>query len=463
MVLSRIGRFLATALIAAATSGARSPAQTVTVSDVVAFNAAFGTPVFIPAQGRGGLLYGVMGVNSPGYIFDFSAAGATKVIYSANPSSGYGDLFGLSLGTDGNFYGVVEETAVIGNPGYGILFRVAPNGAFTILHNFNGGTDGAFPAATPIEGTDGNLYGTTNGGCCIPSTVYKYTPAGVFSVIYTFDNAHGIWARPLMQGSDGSLYVTAWEGGVNNNGTIVKLTTSGKLLNCYAFPGGAGGNFPNGPLVEASDGNYYGTTYQGGSPGQGLGTIFQMTSGGKVTVLYAFSASANSTDGVNPAYGLVQATDGYLYGGTTRGGANGLGTVFRIGTSGAYSQLYSFSSATGSNPLGLMQDTNGLLYGTLAQSGTYGYGDIYSLSMGLGPFITFVRPSGKVGQAVQILGQSLTGTTGVTFNGIKATNFKVVGDTYMTAVVPSGATSGPVVVTTPTGNLTSNVRFRILK
>ena len=79
--------------------------------------------------------------------------------------------------------------------------------------------------------------------------------------------------------------------------------------------------------------------------------------------------------------------------------------------------------------------------------------------MGLGPFITFVRSTGKVGRAAQILGQGLAGTTGVTFNGIAATSFKVLRDTYMTAVVPSGATTGPVVVTTTTGTFTSNRNF----
>ena len=110
-----------------------------------------------------------------------------------------------------------------------------------------------------------------------------------------------------------------------------------------------------------------------------------------------------------------------------------------------------------------MQDTSGEFYGTTWVGSTYNYGAIYSLDMGLGPFIKFVRPSGTVGQAAQILGQGLTGTTSVTFNGLPASSFSVVSDTYMTAVVPSGATTGPVVVTMPTGPLTSNVSFRISK
>ena len=109
------------------------------------------------------------------------------------------------------------------------------------------------------------------------------------------------------------------------------------------------------------------------------------------------------------------------------------------------------------------QDTNGKFYGTTYQGGRYGYGTVYSLDMGLGPFVSFVLPAGRVGQQVQILGQGLTGTTSVSFGGVPATSFNVLRDTYMTAVVPSGAATGPVVVTTPTGSLTSNVSFRVLK
>ena len=158
----------------------------------------------------------------------------------------------------------------------------------------------------------------------------------------------------------------------------------------------------------------------------------------------------------------MQATDGYLYGTTAYGGADDFGTIFKISTRGKYQQLYSFSSTTGENPVAApLQHTSGLFYGSTEYGGTYGYGVIYSLGMGLGPFITFVRANGKVGQKAQILGQGLTGTTSVTFNGLPASSFTVVSDTYMTAVVPSGATSGTVTVKTPSGMLISNKTFRV--
>ena len=156
----------------------------------------------------------------------------------------------------------------------------------------------------------------------------------------------------------------------------------------------------------------------------------------------------------------MQGTDGNLYGPTQTGGTSGNGTLFQITTTGTYKNLYSFASSVGTQPsVALMQHTNGLFYGT-ASGGADNDGVVYSLDMGLAPFVTFVRPGAKIGQGAQILGQGLNGTTNVTFNGV-ATTFKVVSDTYLTAIVPAGATTGPVVVTTPTQTLTSNKNFRI--
>ena len=168
--------------------------------------------------------------------------------------------------------------------------------------------------------------------------------------------------------------------------------------------------------------------------------------------------------GPSPVAGLIEATDGNLYGTTLNGGSAGSGTLFRISFSGAYEMLYSFNGATGIAPGGtLMQDTNGMLYGTAGGGGVHRHGTVYQVNLGLGPFITFVQPTGAVGQTAQILGQGLTGTTSVTFNGIPATSFTVVGPTFLLAVIPTGATTGPVVVTTPTATLTSNHNFQIIQ
>jgi len=303
------------------------------------------------------------------------------------------------------------------------------------------------------------MYGTTEGALTTDSgaTVYRYNASGGLTTIHQFDQNTAILA-PLTQGTDGYLYGTAYYSGPNFCGSIFKMTTSGTVLLTYSFPCGEGGANPAAPLVQASDGNFYGTAEQGGTLANGL--VFMMTPKGKVTVLYNFKGGS---DGATPDAGLAEGTDGLLYGTTGGGGSSGVGTLYQISTTGTYKSLYTFTSATGQYPLaGLLQHTNGTFYGAAERGGTQGYGTIYSLDMGMTPFITFVQPMGRVGKTAQVLGQSLTGTTAVTFNGVAATSFKVVSDTFMTAVVPTGATTGPVVVTTPIGALTSNKNFRII-
>jgi uncharacterized repeat protein (TIGR03803 family) len=174
----------------------------------------------------------------------------------------------------------------------------------------------------------------------------------------------------------------------------------------------------------------------------------------------------------------VQATDGNFYGTTSGGGAacysdTGCGTVFQITPAGKLTTLYSFCTsgyplcADGISPDGLAQATNGNFYGTTPQGGAStacgdGCGTIFSLATGLGPFVSFVRSSGKVGANVEILGQGFRGTTGVSFNGTAA-NFVVHSHTYLTATVPQGATTGVVNVTTPDGTRQSNLVFRVTK
>lgn len=162
----------------------------------------------------------------------------------------------------------------------------------------------------------------------------------------------------------------------------------------------------------------------------------------------------------------MQATDGNLYGTAFGTGTDHHGGIYKIDSSGNYSVIYDFTDTAPhlvDVNTGLMRHTNRQLYGASGQGGFYARGSVFSLNLGLGSFITFVRASGGVGQTAQILGQGLTGASSVTFNGVPATSFVVASDTYMTAVVPSGTTSGKVVVTTPSRPPTSNVSFRIIQ
>jgi uncharacterized repeat protein (TIGR03803 family) len=195
-------------------------------------------------------------------MFSLTTGGVPNFPHIFDISSGSDPFGGLTLAGDGSFYGT---TGFGGSMNNGVLFQVTPSGGYTVLHEFQGGSDGAVPAAPPIMGTDGSLYGTTNGNSSTPSTIYKYTPAsGTLTTIYQFDQDHGQFVTsPLIQATDGNLYGTAFQGGANNCGTIFKLTTSGSLLWYYSFPCGQGGANPIGPLLQAADGNFYGTTRAG--------------------------------------------------------------------------------------------------------------------------------------------------------------------------------------------------------
>jgi uncharacterized repeat protein (TIGR03803 family) len=420
-------------------------------------NPLYGTPV----QGQNGHLYSTAyDFPGDGGIFEINVKkGAAETLPVFNGTNGRQPSGGLTLGSDGAFYGT---TSAGGSPDMGVLFRINPNGRYSILHEFQGGSDGLSPVAPPIQATDGNFYGTTAGSIYgTAATVYEYTPSSqMFTTLFTLDPSvgQGVYA-PLVQASDGNLYGTASSGGGYGNGTIFSISTSGQLLNTYSFPGAPGGAAPYSALIQGTDGNFYGTTEQGGV-NQSMGTVFSMDTSFNVTVLYSFGATAS--DGTHPLAGLSQATDGNLYGSTPTGGASNAGTLFQISTAGAYNVLYMFSGTDGQSPTAPpMQATNGILYGTAELGGADGYGSVYSLDMGLGSFVTFVNASGQAGSTAEILGQGFNGTSSVTFNGVPASSFTVVSATYLTAVVPAGATSGPVVVTTPAAVLNSNTNFTI--
>jgi len=210
--------------------------------------------------------------------------------------------------------------------------------------------------------------------------------------------------------------------------------------------------------VQAINGNFYGTTSVGGTNGEGV--IFEITGSGSLTTLYNFCSQTASDDGEYPEAELVQATNGNLYGTTYYGGTNGAGTAFEFTIAGILTTLHSFDSDEGVNPYGgLVQATNGAFYGTTTQGGATNDGTVFSLSVGLGSFVETNPISGTVGIKLTILGSNLAGATSVTFNGTEAT-FKA-SRTHTTSTVPTGATTGTVKVVTPKKTLKSNVPFRV--
>lgn len=430
-----------------------SPAQVIT--DILDFNGTNGAEPFYGnlAQGRDGKLYGTTylgGANQDGTVYRLNPANNFySILHSFDGTDGSNPGAGLTLASDGNFYGTTEGG---GSNQLGVLYKINPNGTYTVLHNFEGGSDGSYPFGPPIEASDGNLYGVTSGFNSEAPTLYQYTRSGVYNVLFNFDSATtGSIAYGLIQGSDNLLYVTSEMGGPNNCGTITKFTLTGTVKAVHSFNCKNGGKFPYATLIQATDGNYYGTTQAGGSY-QGVVYRINASNFGE-NVIVDFSA-----DGAWEAIpGLVQASDGNLYG-VTFGGQGGT-HLYSWSLTAGYTDLGAFPISAEASQ-GLVQNTNGVFYGTSEIYGLDNFGYIYSADLGLSPFITFVRAQGKVDSVAQILGNGLTGTASVTFNGIPAT-FTVVSDTYLTATVPTGATSGPVVVSTSTGTLTSNKNFKV--
>jgi len=229
------------------------------------------------------------------------------------------------------------------------------------------------------------------------------------------------------------------------------------LKDVYVLKPSASG--PEGSLLEATDGNLYGGLGFGGVYHLGLvGSLNSST--GVLSFLYSFGA--NRADGVVPRAGLIQASDTNLYGVTAGGGQADVGVTFQLKLDGSYTELYSFVGSKFNSGVfadTLKQHTSGKFYGTTEVGGTHGLGSVYSLDMGLGPFVAMQKYQGTVGSKTQILGQGFTGATSVSYNGVPATSFSVLSDTYMTAVVPAGASSGSIAVTTPSGILTSDKIF----
>jgi uncharacterized repeat protein (TIGR03803 family) len=432
-------------------------------TDLYNFGTNSGDPIqaqpAVIAQGRDGNLYsatGRGGTNSDGTVFKITPKGKLSLIYNFDGIVGGYPSGGLTLGTDGNLYGVTQE----GGNGEGIVFKVTPAGNFTVLHKF-ASSDGAEPLAPPIQGANGNFYGTTaRGGSSNYGTVYEMTPSGELTTLYSFsqDDGQGPIAA-LVQGTDGDFYGTTDGGGTSNDGTVFKITGTGKLTTLHMFDGSDGWG-PTTALVQGADGDFYGTTTMGGNDIMN-GTVFKIGSKGKFTSLYSFPYDGSG--GIDPEGGLVLGTDGKFYGTAYQGGTNNNGTIYRITAGGNFSTVYTFDGTNGCCPLTtLVQHTSGVIFGDTYGGGTKGLGVAYSLNARLRAYAGLVPVAGKVGKTIGILGQGFKGTRAVSFNGTSATQFSVVSNTFLKATVPNGATTGLVTVTIPKGKLVSKEKFRVI-
>jgi uncharacterized repeat protein (TIGR03803 family) len=377
---------------------------------------------------------------------------------------------GLLLASDGNFYGM---TMLGGPKRVGSVFRMTLRGKLTTLYRFcqeSGCADGTEPNASLIQATDGNLYGTTTGGAANDhGTIFRMTLDGQLTTLHNFCSqsncADGSGAvASLLEASDGNFYGTTAGGGTGLKplGTIYRITPSGVFTVLYNFcsqPNCADGGQTEAGLMQATDGNLYGTAGN---------VVYRMALDGSYQVVYTFCSLPKCRDGSDATAPLIQATDGNLYGTTAGGGGpHKFGTAFRLTLGGQLTTLHVFCSQPnchdGQEPLGpLFQATDGNLYGT-----TYGQlhgapGTVYKLVTGFAPFVSPVPAYGSVGAQATILGMNLIGPTRVTFNGTPAASFTVnSAGSAITAIVPTDATTGTIQVTLPTGTLSSNVPFQV--
>jgi len=441
------------AVLCCALFAALASAQTLTT--VASFRGTSANPYSL-IQGSDGNFYGS---TLDGVVFKLTPAGVESMLYeSANLQ--VEDLNPIIQGRDGNFYGT---TQVGGNGncdsiGCGTIFLLTPGGALTTTYNFQG-SDGFFPLGNLIQGSDGNFYGTTaQGGTGFNSNsngegaIFRITPAGVFSLLASFTGMNGSYPAAMIQGSDGNFYGITQYGGSGSCpgmyltytgcGSIFKFTSGGALSTLYSFPAATNSTsniFPQ-TLVQASDGNFYGTTPYGGTgscsgEGQpsGCGVVFKITPGGVFSVLHNFAPA----DGSVPS-ALIQASDGNFYGVAQFGGANncpaqsgvspsGCGTLFKITPSGSFTTLHSFgaTAADGQNPQSLLQAADGNLYGAASAGGADQSGAVFEYQLSSsGPLITAVvngasfQPGIAPGSWMTVTGTNLSSVTDTWNNAI---------------------------------------------
>ena len=318
------------------------------LTTLISFNGTNGSdPVAALVQGSDGNFYGTTaygGTNgNNGTVFQMTPAGTLRTLVSFNGTNGGHPLAGLVQANDGNFYGT---TLVGGAYNSGTVFKMTSGGALTTLASFNG-ANGSLPFAGLVQGTNGNFYGTTSlGGSSGHGAVFRMSPAGVLTMVMdVYNSAYALYpAAGVVQGQDGNFYGTTAYGGNNSLnagsgfGTVFKMTPAGGLNTLVSF-NGANGSYCGSGLVQGSDGNFYGTTAGGGAGGSlGGGTVFKMTPAGALTTLVSF----NGANGNSPQAPLIQGSDGNFYGTTTYGGPGGAGTVFQVTPAGVLTTLVSF-------------------------------------------------------------------------------------------------------------------------
>ncbi len=365
MTARTVSAYLAAGLMLAAVPGRAASEHVLASLDIGTGSSPAGALV----RDAAGDLFGMAtygGTYNGGTIYELPARGSLRNLYSFvifakdSPWQPYGDLL---IGADGALYGT---TSLGGKHSCGTVFRFTPGAPPVVLYSFRvHGKDGCNPLAGLIADAQGNLYGTTLlGGRYGSGTVFRVAPDGTETVLWSLGrgNDAALPQAKLTMDAAGNLYGTTFNGGTSQNGAVFKLTPAGQESVLYSFSGGADGANPTAPILVDAQGNVFGTTFQGGQ--DGVGTVFSIAPGGSETVLHSFTLK--KSDGAYPGGGLTAGPDGTLYGTTENGGAHATGMVFALAADGTETVLTSFGGKyNASGPAAtLITDPAGHLLGT---------------------------------------------------------------------------------------------------
>ena len=403
-------------------------------------------------------------------------------LYTFDYTDGAFPMAPLVQGANGQLYGTTNAGGNA-NAGGGTFFAITVGGKLTTLFAFPCNEfscpEGAGPEGPLIQATDGNFYGTAWGGDVTTGSLFRFTPNGTLSTLYSFEGDDIYWPEEgVVQGADENFYGTTVAGGNNNGcggrycGTVFKITPGGSLTILYTFclqSRCADGAQPEAGLALGPDGNLYGTTFYGGGSADD-GTVFKITPTGTLTTLHDFVG----TDGADPAATLVLGSDGNFYGTTSEGGDSncdsryGCGTVFKITPSGTLTTLYSFCSlascADGEEPdAALIQGTDGNFYGTTKYGGgsncqPVGCGTIFKITPS-GTLTTLYDMCSQPNCTDGITANALVQDTNGTFYGTTVSGgLQCVADGFCGTAFSLSVGLGPFVRTNPVaGKVGSNV------
>jgi uncharacterized repeat protein (TIGR03803 family) len=379
---------------------------------------ASGTPV-LDATGN---LFGTAyhgGAQGYGTVYELATNGSLTAVYSFAASPGAQPLGGLVQDTNGTLYGTTYTGGAADN---GTVFSLGTNGVYNVLVTFRS-TNGGYPCNGLLLGNNGVLFGTSRlggGNGSADGTVFSVTTNGqTFSTLATFNSDNGAFPTgSLVDDTNGNFYGTTVNGGTNNDGTVFRLDTNRVVTTLVTF-NYTNGAFPGSTLALDNAGNLWGTT-SGGGPGLGAGTIFTVpTTGVPTNTVFAPLTSFNGANGSIPAAGLTPGPDGAYYGATEAGGAHNKGVVYRVTTNGIITTLFSFNGGNGAYPVApLIPGSNGVFYGTTSgffDNQTNGFGTVFRITTNgvLNTFLAFNGTNGSAPSAPLLLGKdgALYGTT----------------------------------------------------